>query len=75
MKIMIINETDLPISEIGDIIQQIQAYNPEDTNYYGKIEAFRFVGGKFPNRKGYRLQIRYLKKYVEWRFMENESIH
>lgn len=71
MKYMVINETDLSNEVVGRMVDQILREGKEDTIYYGKIDLYRFVHGN----KGYRLQIRYLKRYVEWRFMENESIH
>lgn len=68
-KIMIINETDLEIMDIGNIIQYIQDTYSEQTNYYGKVEATTIVHCN----KEYKIQIRYLKNYVEWRFMYDNS--
>lgn len=68
-KIMIINETDLDMRDIGNIIQSIQDTYPERTNYYGKVEATTIVHCN----KGYKIQIRYLKNYVEWRFMYDNN--
>lgn len=65
MKIMIVNDTDLNVRDIGDIIQCIQALYSEQTNYYGKVEATTVICCN----KEYKIQIRYLKNYVEWRFM------
>lgn len=64
-KIMIINETDLDMRDVGNIIQYIQDTYPEQTNYYGKVEATTVICCN----KEYKIQIRYLKNYVEWRFM------
>lgn len=69
-KIMIVNDTDLDVRDIGDIIQCIQALCSEQTNYYGKVEATTIICGN----KEYKIQIRYLKNYVEWRFMYNNSV-
>lgn len=69
-KIMIINDTDLDMRDIGDIIQYIQDTYSEQTNYYGKVEATTII----QCNKEYKLQIRYLKNYVEWRFMYNKSV-
>lgn len=62
----IINEIGLPYKVIGEIIDQVIELNPADTIYYGKVETttFEYKGEK------YRIQIRYLKSYVEWRFYE-----
>lgn len=68
-KIMIINETDLDMRDIGNIIQSIQDTYPERTNYYGKVEATTIVHCN----KAYKIQIRYLKSYVEWRFMYDNN--
>lgn len=63
----IVNNTDLSYEVIGKMIDQITKDCLGDTLYYGKIDNYRFVHGK----KGYSLTIRYLKRYVEWRFYEN----
>lgn len=68
MKYMVINQTDLSNEVIGKMVDQILREGKEETIYYGKIHSYRFVHGK----KGYRLQIKYLKRYVEWRFMEGK---
>lgn len=62
----IINETDLSYSTIGLIIDNIMESNTGNTMYYGKIELtiVKVVGKKI------NVQIRYLKRYVEWRFYE-----
>ena len=62
----IINKTDLPYKVIGDIIDRIIENSYEDTCYFGKIEYFEI---KYKD-KIYKVQIRYLKRYVEWRFYE-----
>lgn len=67
-KIMIINETDLDMRDIGNIIQYIQDTYPARTNYYGKVEATTIIHCN----KEYKIQIRYLKNYVEWRFIRTK---
>ena len=61
----IINETNLPYKVIGEVIDQYIAHGYEDTFYVGKIEYFEFT---YKNNK-YDCQVRYMKKYVEYRFM------
>ena len=68
MKYMVINQTDLSNEVIGKMVDQILREGKEETIYYGKINSYRFVHGK----KSYKLQIKYLKRYVEWRFMEGK---
>lgn len=70
MKILIVNDTDLDVRDIGNIIQSIQDAYPAKTNYYGKVEATTIVHCN----KEYKIQIRYLKSYVEWRFMYSKSV-
>ena len=60
----IINNTNLSYKEIGEIIDEIINTSEEDTNYDGKIE----VGKVLYNGKPINITIRYLKKFVEWRF-------
>ena len=60
----IINNTNLSYKEIGQIIDEVINTSKEDTNYVGKIE----VGKVLYNGKPINITIRYLKKYVEWRF-------
>lgn len=60
----IINNTNLSYKEIGEIIDEIINTSKEDTNYDGKIE----VGKVLYNGKPINITIRYLKRYVEWRF-------
>lgn len=69
MKILIVNDTDLDVRDIGNIIQSIQDAYPAKTNYYGKVEATTIIHCN----KEYKIQIRYLKNYVEWRFMYDNS--
>ena len=59
----IINNTNLSYKEIGDIIDEVMQ-TKEETNYVGKIE----IGKVLYNGVPINIQIRYLKKYVEWRF-------
>ena len=60
----IINNTNLSYKEIGEIIDEIINTSKEDTNYDGKIE----VGKVLYNDEPINITIRYLKRYVEWRF-------
>lgn len=60
----IINNTNLSYKEIGEIIDEIINTSKEDTNYEGKIE----VGKILYNGDPINITIRYLKRYVEWRF-------
>ena len=60
----IINNTDLSYKEIGQLIDEVINTSKEDTNYDGKIE----VGKVLYNGKPINITIRYLKRYVEWRF-------
>lgn len=64
----IINTPCLPYKVIGQVIDEYIERNYVDTCYVGKIEYFEFIlqGEK------YKVQIRYLKSYVEWRFEEVE---
>lgn len=61
----IVNEAKLPYKIIGQVIDDCINNKYDDTCYFGKIEYFTI---EFKNIL-YRVQIRYLKKYVEWRFM------
>ena len=61
---IIINNTDLSYSTIGLIIDNIQDKAKGSTNYYGKVELCEVEVAL----KKIRVQIRYLKRYVEWRF-------
>lgn len=60
----IINNTNLSYKEIGEIIDKIINTSKEDTNYDGKIEVAKVLY----NGKSINITIRYLKRYVEWRF-------
>lgn len=60
----IINNTDLSYKEIGEIIDELISTSNGYTNYYGKIE----VGKVLYKGKSINITIRYLKRYVEWRF-------
>ena len=62
----IVNETDLSYSTIGLIIDNIMEKDTGSTHYYGQIE---WTIVEMAHRK-IKVQIRYLKKYVEWRFSE-----
>ena len=63
---LIKNETNLSNIEIGKIIDIVQTYKTEDTHYHGQIE----VGEVKYKNINYTVQIRYLKRYVEWRIYE-----
>lgn len=60
----IINGPCLPYKVIGQIIDDYIERNYADTCYFGKIEYFTISY----KEKLYKVQIRYLKSYVEWRF-------
>ena len=60
----IINNTNLSYKVIGEIIDEIISTSKEDTNYYGKIELVKILYKGDP----INITIRYLKRYVEWRF-------
>ena len=62
--IKIINNTDFFYKEIGEIIDNVSWDYRGDTNYVGKIDVIRI---KYKRQK-VKIQIRYLKKSVEWRF-------
>ena len=62
----IVNDAKLPYRVIGKIIDDAMNSDYQDTIYYGKIDAFKI---EYQNIK-YNVQIRYLKRYVEWRFYE-----
>lgn len=66
MKTMIINKTKLSMEDLGKIIHMIQEESYDDTNYYGKIDYCK-VGYK---GNEYKIQIRTLKTYTEWIFVE-----
>lgn len=60
----IINETSLSYETIGKIIDNIINDKKEDTNYIGKKELVLVRYGD----KTIGVQIKYLKRYVEWKF-------
>lgn len=60
----IINIPCLPYRVIGQVIDEYIDKNYEDTCYVGKIEYFEIEYKK----EKYKVQIRYLKTFVEWRF-------
>ena len=60
----IINNTNLSYKEIGEIIDKIISTSKEYTNYDGKVE----VGKVLYKGDPINIIIRYLKRYVEWRF-------
>lgn len=62
--IKIINNTDLFYKEIGEIIDNIQWDTRGETLYVGKIDVFKI---KF-KRVRLKIQVRTLKKSIEWRF-------
>jgi hypothetical protein len=62
----IVNNTDLTYKEIGMLIDGIIKSSIDDTNYYGKVE---WTVAEFSTHQ-IKVQIRYLKRYVEWRFDE-----
>jgi hypothetical protein len=66
----IINNTSFNYEDIGKLIDKVLNYNQGETNYVGKI----YVCGMLYKGKEITIQIRYLKKYVEWRFSENVSM-
>ena len=64
----IINEAGLPYRIIGQVIDDVVNRGEDETIYTGKIEAFTIDY----KDELYRVQIRYLKSFVEWRFMDYE---
>lgn len=62
----IINNTSLNYSTIGQIIDSILAMGKADTHYYGQVECSTIE----VREQIIKLQIRYFKKYTEWRFDE-----
>ena len=62
----IINNTSLNYATIGSIIDNIMSSTKETTHYIGQKEwAILEI-----NNHKITITIRYLKKYVEWRFDE-----
>ena len=64
----IINEAGLPYKIIGQVIDDYINMGADETIYTGKVEAFTIDYKDIL----YKVQIRYLKSYVEWRFMNYE---
>lgn len=60
----ITNNTDLSYKVIGQIIDDTIIKNKADTIYYGKVYWFEI---EYKSKK-YKVEIKYFKKYVEWRF-------
>lgn len=60
---LIINDTKLSNRAIGLIIDKLKE-DKNDTHYFGEVEIARVTYRDKP----IKVQIRYLKKYVEWRF-------
>lgn len=63
---LIRNKTSLEYATIGMIIDQIQKSNTGNTMYYGKVDWTILEVGSHK----IKVQIRYLKRYVEWYFTE-----
>ena len=64
----IINEVGLPYKIIGQVIDDVINRGEDETIYTGKVEAFTI---DYKDNL-YKVQIRYLKRFVEWRFMNYE---
>jgi len=64
----IINEAGLPYKIIGQVIDDVINRGEDETIYTGKVEAFTI---DYKDNL-YKVQIRYLKSFVEWRFMYYE---
>lgn len=65
----IINEAGLPFKVIGEVIDQIIETNYGDIIYYGKVEVSYF---EYKKQK-YKLQIRYMKRFIELWFSDCEE--
>ena len=65
----IINETNLCNAELGLLIDNIIKNDIGNTHYYGQIELTTVEFGSHI----IQVQIRYLKRYVEWRFYEKDN--
>lgn len=65
----IVNNTNLPYKVIGQVIDDYLKENWGSTSYIGKVEAMTIDYKDVI----YKVQVRYLKKYVEWRFQKYES--
>ena len=67
MKLKIINNTKLCYKDIGSVIDKIiNNKDNEETHYIGQVEWIIIE----VKNKYYLVQIRYLKRYVEWIFSE-----
>ena len=64
----IINEAGLPYKIIGQVIDDVINRGEDETIYTGKVEAFTI---DYKDNL-YKVQIKYLKSFVEWRFMYYE---
>lgn len=62
----IVNNTSFNYEGIGKIIDKIIEESYDDTHYAGQI----YICSMLYKGKEIKVQIRYLKKYVEWRFDE-----
>jgi hypothetical protein len=60
----IINKTDLPYEMIGKLIDMTLKQDIGSTHYVGQV----LYGSYEVNSREVKVIIRYLKKYVEWRF-------
>jgi hypothetical protein len=60
----IINDTNLSYEMVGKLIDMTLKQDIGSTHYVGQVLYGSFEVGN----KEVRVQIRYLKKYVEWRF-------
>lgn len=64
--IKIINNTNLTYRKIGTLIDYVMHDSDETTHYFGQIEYCEVALGEHK----VKIQIRYLKRYTEWRFDE-----
>ena len=64
----IINDAGLPYKIIGQVIDDVINRDEDETIYTGKVEAFTI---DYKDNL-YKVQIRYLKRFVEWGFMNYE---
>lgn len=65
----IINNTNLSYAELGVIIDKVIKESYGDTIYYGQVEHTIVEFGSHT----IQVQIRYLKRYVEWRLYEKDN--
>ena len=63
----IVNKTDISYQYLGWIIDKIIEMGKEDTHYYGQVQLTSIV---VENNREIKVQIRYLKRYCEFRFEE-----